>query len=137
MPLIRRSMLLSLAGAAVLGALSCDNSITSLEVLPPLDAASTDSGAGSWRMIVLSGPTQFTVPAPAAETSATYATELAAIKTVQANLTAAQRQVIEYWSGGGVLRWNEIARGLVARFNLPPAPRGEARRPPPRQSPCQ
>jgi hypothetical protein len=131
MPLVRRSMLLSLAGAAVLGVLSCDNSITSLEVLPPLDAASTDSGAGSWRMIVLSGPTQFTVPAPAAETSATYAAELAAIKTVQANLTAAQRQVIEYWSGGGVLRWNEIARGLVARFNLPPAPRADGTYPVP------
>jgi PAP2 superfamily protein len=130
MPLVRRSLLVSFA-AAVLGALSCDNSITSLEVLPPLDAASTDSGAGSWRMIVLSGPTQFTVPAPAAETSATYAAELAAIKTVQGNLTAAQRQVIEYWSGGGVLRWNEIARGLVARFNLPPAPRADGTYPVP------
>ena len=131
MPLVRRSCLLSLTGAALLGALSCDNSITPLEVLPPLDAASTDSTAGSWQMIVLSGPTQFTVPAPAAETSATYLAELAAIKTVQANLTAAQRQVIDYWSGGGVLRWNEIARGLVARFNLPPAPRADGTYPVP------
>lgn len=131
MLLLRRSLLGSLAGAALLGALSCDNSITSLEVLPALDAASTDSTAGSWQMIVLSGPTQFTVPAPAAETSSTYLAELAAIKTVQANLGAAQRKVIDYWSGGGVLRWNEIARGLVARFNLPPAPRADGTYPVP------
>ena len=30
---------------------------------------------------------------------------------------------IDYWSGGGVLRWNQILRELVARYNLPPAPR--------------
>src|SRR5256885_8039355 len=74
-------------------------------------------------MVLLSGPTQFTVAGPAAETSAAYAAELAAIKTAQSNLTAAQRGSMEYWSGGGVLRWNQIVRGRVARFSLPPAPR--------------
>jgi len=109
----------------------CDNTITFSEALPPLAAASLDSTAGSWQMIVLSGPTQFTVAAPAAETSAAYSAELAAIKTTQKNLTAAQRRTIEYWAGGGVLRWNQILRGLVARFNLPPAPRADGTYPVP------
>ena len=109
----------------------CDHTITFSEALPPLDAASLDSTAGSWQMIVLSGPTQFTVAAPAAETSAAYSAELAAIKTAQTNLTATQRRVIEYWAGGGVLRWNQILRGLVARFNLPPAPRADGTYPVP------
>ena len=109
----------------------CDNTITFSETLPPLQAASLDSGAGTWQMIVLSGPTQFTVAAPAAETSAAYSAELAAIKSAQAHLTDAQRHVIEYWSGGGVLRWNQILRGLVARFNLPPAPRPDGTYPVP------
>jgi hypothetical protein len=109
----------------------CDNTITSTEALPPLQAASLDSNAGSWSMIVLSGPTQFTVTAPAAETSAAYAAELAAIKAAQSNLTAAQRRSIEYWSGGGVLRWNQIVRELVARFSLPPAPRSDGTYPVP------
>src|SRR5437660_12724974 len=107
----------------VLVSAACDNTITSTEALPPLEAASLDSTAGSWRMIILSGPTQFTVAAPAAETSAAYAAELAAIRLAQASLTATQRQSIEYWSSGGVLRWNQIVRELVARFSLPPAPR--------------
>lgn len=130
---MRRPCLVVLAATsiAVLAGVSCDNSITSSEVLPPLDAASVDSGAGGWSMILLTGPTQFTVPAPSADTSAAYAAELAAIKSAQANLTAAQRRVIEYWSAGGVLRWNEIVRGLVARFNLPPAPRADGTYPVP------
>jgi hypothetical protein len=109
----------------------CDNTITFSEVLPPLEAASLDSTAGSWQMIVLSGPTQFTVAAPAADTSAAYLAELAAIKATQANLTAAQRRVIDYWAAGGVLRWNQIVRGLVARYNLPPAPRADGTYPVP------
>jgi hypothetical protein len=117
--------------ALALACAACDNTITSSETLPPLQAASLDSTAGSWSMIVLSGPTQFTVAAPAAETSAAYTTELAAIKTAQSNLTAAQHRSVDYWSGGGVLRWNQIARELVARFNLPPAPRADGTYPVP------
>ncbi len=107
---------------AVLLASGCDNSIHPTEVLPPLEAASLDANAGSWRMIVLAGPDQFAVAPPAAVSSAAYLAEIAAIKSAQAKLTAAQRRSIDYWSGGGVLRWNQILRELVARFNLPPAP---------------
>ena len=47
---------------------------------------------------------------------------MTAIKDAQSRLTADQRKAIDYWSGGGILRWNEIMLGLVARYNLPPAP---------------
>jgi PAP2 superfamily len=103
----------------------CDKSVGPFEVLPPLQPSSMEPTAGSWRMILLTGPTQIAVPAPSAVTSAAYVSELNAIKTSQANLTDAQRKAIAYWSGGGVLRWNQIVRELVARYNLPPAPRDE------------
>jgi len=117
--------------ALVVAIAACDKTITSSEVLPPLQVASLDSTAGTWQMIVLSGPTQFTVAAPAAETSAAYIAELTAIKTAQSKLTAAQRRSIDYWAGGGVLRWNQIVRELVARYNLPPAPRSDGTYPVP------
>jgi membrane-associated phospholipid phosphatase len=85
-------------------------------------AAGTDPSAGNWRMILLSGPTQFTVPPPGQTTGADYQAELNAIKSAQSRLTAAQRKAIDYWGQGGVVRWNEILLGLVARYNLPPAP---------------
>ena len=108
--------------AVVFAANGCDNTIRPTEVLPPLQAANLDADAGNWRMIVLTGPTQFTVAAPAATSSPAYIAELDAIKSAQSTLTSAQRQSIAYWSGGGVLRWNQILRELVARYNLPPAP---------------
>ena len=85
-------------------------------------ASNPDAGAGNWQMITLTGPTQFAVPAPGQVSSLDYQAELNAIRNAQSRLTADQRRMIDYWSRGGVLRWNEILMGLVARFNLPPVP---------------
>ena len=73
-------------------------------------------------MIVLTGPTQIPVAPPAPVTDAGYQSELAAIKSAQKNLTADQRNAIAYWSGNGVVRWNQILMELVARADLPPEP---------------
>jgi len=122
---MRRSLLVAVASCAVALVGGCDKSIGPFEVLPALDPSSLDPAAGSWHMILLTGPTQIAVPPPATVTSAAYVAELNAIKTSQANLTADQRKTIAYWSGGGVMRWNQIVRELVARYNLPPAPKDE------------
>lgn len=114
-----------------LGSLACEQGVTQTEDLPPVTPVSADAGAGSWRMLVLSGPTQIAVPPPAEVTSDSYRAELTAIKAAQAGLTDEQREIIEYWSGGGVLRWNQILREMVARFNLPPAPRADGTYPAP------
>jgi hypothetical protein len=110
---------------AALVAGGCDKSVGPFEVLPPLEPSTLEPTAGSWRMILLTSPSQISVAVPTPVTSAAYAAELDAIKSSQANLTSAQRQAIAYWSGGGVMRWNQILRELVARYNLPPAPRDE------------
>lgn len=122
---------LALAVGLSLAMSGCDNAVEPGEVLPPLDAASVDASAGSWRMIVLNAPDQVAVAAPAAVTSDAYKAEIDAIKAAQAKITAGQRRTIEYWAGGGVLRWNQVVRGLVARYNLPPAPRADGSYPVP------
>ena len=132
MNLLSRPALFATAACTLaLSGLGCDNTIQPTEVLPPLNPAALDANAGSWRMMLLTGPDQFAVAAPTAVTSAAYVAELNAIKAAQAKLTAAQRQSIAYWSGGGVLRWNQILRELVARFNLPPAPAADGTYPVP------
>ena len=106
--------------------IACDKSIVEPSAaLPPIEAANVDAAAGSWKMIVLTGPDQVVVPDPAPITSAAYLAELQAVKTAQANMTDAQRAAVQYWTGAGVLRWNEIERELVAKYNLPPAPRAD------------
>ena len=117
--------------SAALAGAGCGKEIPNLEDLPPATPTNGDADAGDWRMIVLSGPEQFPVPPPAAASSGAYQAELAAIKAAQAGITDTQRESIEYWSAGGVLRWNQIMRELVARADLPPAPRDNGTYPAP------
>lgn len=126
----------SIAAAAVLAIVflgsGCNKSIPPLENLTPASAPSNaDANAGTWKMIVLSGPTQIAVTAPAPVTDPTYQSELASIKSSQASLTDAQRASITYWSAGGALRWNEKLREFVARADLPPAPNPDGTYPAP------
>src|ERR1700674_232300 len=103
-PAMRRPLLVAVisCGAALVAG-GCDKSIGPFEVLPALDPSSLDPAAGAWRMILLTGPTQIALAAPASLTSAAYVAELDAIKTSQANLTSDQRKAIAYWGGGGVM----------------------------------
>jgi membrane-associated phospholipid phosphatase len=85
-----------------------------------LAPAQTDINAGNWKPILLTAPTEFAVAAPAATTTPAYVAELNEIKALQKNLSAEQEKKMAYWGAGGVLRWNEIMRELVAKYNLPP-----------------
>jgi hypothetical protein len=121
------TILRRLTSAAVFATLafassSCNKQVTPTEVLPTVTPAAVDANAGTWKMVVLSGPTQIAVTAPAPTNDPTYQSEIAAIKTAQASVTDAQKTAITYWSSGGVLRWNEIMRELAARSDLPPSP---------------
>src|SRR5437868_15075412 len=89
-----RSLILCAAGVVA----GCDKSVGPFEVLPTLEPSTLDATAGSWRMIVLTSPTQIAVPAPASVTSAAYLAELDAIRSSQSSLTSEQRQAIAYWS---------------------------------------
>lgn len=104
---------------------SCNKEVEKSPALPALEPLRLDETAGSWTPVILSNNYSVQVPlaAPAATTSDAYKAELTTIKNAQAGLTKQQRDVIAYWSVGGVIRWNQIMRELVARYNLPPAPR--------------
>jgi membrane-associated phospholipid phosphatase len=117
--------LLAAAPFALLPLASCDRAVRPTEALPPLAPASADAGAGGWRMFVLEAPDQIAVAPPAAVGSDAYRAELASLKAAQAAMTDAQRRNVAHWAGGGVLRWNQTMRELVARYNLPPAPRAD------------
>jgi hypothetical protein len=63
--------------------------------------------------------TDINISEPNAATSSAYKAELEALKLENAK-GAAQQDIIDYWAAGSVLRWNEIARELAARYNLAP-----------------
>jgi len=92
---------------------------------PELAAAGNDADAGTWRMIVMTGPAQIAVAPPASTSSADYQAELTALKAAQGRLTRAQQRAIDYWGRGGVVCWNEIMLEMVARADLPPPPNAD------------
>lgn len=101
--------------------LACSKSITGrTDDIAPLAPAKTDIDAGTWKTVLLTGPTEFAVPAPVATNTPEYIAQMNEIKTWQQDLTAEEKRIVKYWSAGAVLRWNELLRELVAKHNLPP-----------------
>lgn len=100
---------------------SCTEQITeTTDSYLALDPINSDANAGTWKPFLLTSADEFSLDTPAATTSATFLREINEIKSYQANITEDQKRIIKYWSVGGVLRWNEIMRTLVARHNRPP-----------------
>lgn len=107
--------------ATVLGMLACNKDVEGrTDDIPALAPANMDANAGDWKPVLLTGPTEFAVPAPSATTTPDYIAQVNEIKTWQADLTSDEKKLVKYWSAGAVLRWNEIFRELVAKHNLPP-----------------
>ena len=116
---MRRILILALGIMAMASA--CDKKVSDRTAdLPPLQPANQDLNAGNWRLILLSRPDSFAVAAPVATTSPLYVADLNEIKGYQKNLSGDMQGRIKYWSAGGVMRWNEIMRDLMAKYNLPP-----------------
>ncbi len=95
---------------------SCDKSVLET-VVEPYAPSKLDETAGNWKTFVLASPTEVAVPA--LNSDAAYKKEVDSLKSIV--LTAEQKAAVQYWGAGAVLRWNEIARELAARYNLPPA----------------
>ncbi|MEP7197440.1 MAG: phosphatase PAP2 family protein [Saprospiraceae bacterium] len=80
-----------------------------------------DDKAGQWKLVFLSSVSDITVATPVQTTSPEYQTLLSSLKSSSSSLTSEQKNAIDYWGANSITKWNEIARTLAARYNLPPA----------------
>jgi PAP2 superfamily len=120
--ILQKTVLILCVLACLFVQFSCDKDIVERnEAYPQLNPTNTDlSNGGAWKTFLLTTPDEFPLDTPLPTTDASYKAEINEIKAYQANLSNEQKDIIRYWSAGGVLRWNEIMRTLVARHNLPP-----------------
>lgn len=88
--------------------------------LPDFEPASLDQNGGNWKPILLTAPTEILIEEPLAVNSAAYQQELTEIQDLQRSISSADKKSIEKWKNSGIIRWNEIARELVAIYNIPP-----------------
>ncbi|TDE55313.1 phosphatase PAP2 family protein [Flavobacterium sp. GT3P67] len=101
-------------------AYSCSDDIIERNEFEALNPTNTDDLAGNWKTFLLTAPNEFLLEAPIATNTPAFTREINEIKSYQTNISENQKKIIKYWSAGGVLRWNEIMRTLVARHNRPP-----------------
>ena len=109
----------------IISLFSCSKEIDEIEILP-YAPISLDETAGNWKTFVLTSPDEVMISEPVPVTDASYLSELDSVKNkVLPNLTSKQKELVQYWGAGAVLRWNEIGRELSARYNVPPASNDE------------
>jgi hypothetical protein len=100
---------------------SCSKEIEEVNLsYPSINPVKADANAGTWKPILLSTAAEFACAAPAATTSPDYVVQLNEIKSFQNQITPQEKELVNYWGAGAVLRWNEIMRELVAKHNVPP-----------------
>ena len=95
------------------GMTSCDKSLESDGTeLPVLSPTNLDVNAGSWKTYtgITMADYATVITTPDAVTSDKYKQEIEEVKTEVGKIDDARREAIRYWSGGGVLRWNQIMR---------------------------
>jgi membrane-associated phospholipid phosphatase len=109
----------TLFAATLLLFTACNKDITERTV-PEYEPQAIDANGGNWKTILLTNTGEATAPAPDAVNSAAYTAELNEIVQLQNSLTAADNQLINDWKNSGVIKWNAVARELVAKYNLPP-----------------
>lgn len=115
------AFLIIVSAVVVAFQISCSKNVEGVtDNLPPLSPSKTDIDAGTWKPVLLTGPTEFPVAAPGATNTPDYIAQLNEVKGWQQNITDEEKDMVKYWSAGAVLRWNEILRELVAKRNLPP-----------------
>lgn len=112
---------LVISGAAILLVIACSKDLQFRTAdLPALSPVKTDANAGDWKPILLTAASEFPLAAPGATTTPDYIAQINEVKAWQQKSSEAEKKAAKYWSAGAILRWNEILRELVAKYNLPP-----------------
>jgi membrane-associated phospholipid phosphatase len=79
-----------------------------------------DPDGGTWRTVVIQSGSAIELPAPPDSSTIALQKELQELRDLQADRTPAIADTVRASQGWTVLRWNEMARGLVASTNTPP-----------------
>jgi hypothetical protein len=101
--------------------MACTKNVTGrTDNIAALLPSNNDIDAGDWKTILLTAPTDIVVAAPVATNTPEYVAQINEIKGWQKNITEEEKAMVNYWRAGAILRWNEILRELVSKYNLPP-----------------
>lgn len=112
--------ILFLSSAIIITFLACNKDIE-IENIESYKYSDVDANGGSWKPILVAKPEDITVNTLADAASSEYKTLVNNMLSLSASANAAQLDSIKVFGGNAIVKWNEIARALAAKYNLPPA----------------
>jgi hypothetical protein len=104
------------------GILACSRDLPTELEFESYQFNSIDEDGGDWKPVLIASGSQLEIPAPAETSSAEYQAELAQVKVAIQSMSSSQRENLKQWTNNPVIRWNEIALELIAKYNLIPGP---------------
>lgn len=107
------------------GFVACEKELPTFLEFESVQFSSVDATAGNWTPILLGSGSDIAIPAPSEVNSSAYLAELSALETAIGQKTKADQQAIDYWMDSPVVRWNEIALELIAKYNIIPGPNAD------------
>lgn len=103
----------------------CEEDLPRYAIFEPYSYAGVDDNGGTWKQIHMTNVEQIPIDAPSEISSDAYKNEIAALKSAIASKTSTDDEAIKYWGNNPIIRWNEIARELAAKYNLIPPPNAD------------
>ena len=110
---------------------SCEKELPTKAEFGQYEFSGADMNAGSWKTVLLTNPEQISLDAPAEITDPQFKAEILRLKEEISGISKKDKEAISYWTNNPVIRWNEIARELAAKYNLTPAPNADGTYPAP------
>jgi membrane-associated phospholipid phosphatase len=101
-------------------ATACKEDIPIEETIPVQMPVSLDENAGDWQTVIAYDYlSNSSIPTADDINSETYGDELNRLVDLSNATTHEQQSRVNYWGAGGVLRWNQLLRTLIAKYNVP------------------
>ena len=117
-------------GIAFISILSCNKDLNEANI-ESYKYTNLDANGGSWKPILVSKPEDITVNTPVEVTKDEFKILVSDMLSFSANATQSQQDSIKVFGGNSIVKWNDIARALAAKYNLPPAANADGTYPAP------
>lgn len=120
---MKKIIAFSLSLLLIIGSItSCENELPTHLNFSAYKFSDLDIDGGNWQPILFANSSTIVINPPAAVNSPEYQAELADLKSTAQNLSGSQVEAVSYWTNNPLIRWNEIALELAAKYNLIPPP---------------
>ncbi|WP_339628375.1 phosphatase PAP2 family protein [uncultured Maribacter sp.] len=117
-----KSAILIIIICGVVAFVSCEKDLHTYLKYKDYSYSRADENGGTWQPILIDEGAAINIDEPEDISSDSYQAEISALKVSMNEIDTSQKKALAYWGNNAVVRWNEIALELIAKYNLIPGP---------------